>query len=134
MSLKSAGCSGQCLIVRRLADLFAANPKPEQGHSHAKVMTINSGILFLEKFIEDSNLLPSDLGRLLNFIKALDERLQGAPYIGHHTRRFSDDRVRSMIMIDWPYIMAPLHDYYASQVHTLITADKDSKRLAMLAD
>lgn len=40
-------------------------------------MTINSGILYLEKFIEDSNLLPSDLGRLLNFIKALDERLQG---------------------------------------------------------
>lgn len=46
-------------------------------------MTINSGILYLEKFIEDSNLLPSDLGRLLNFIKALDERLQGAPRFSH---------------------------------------------------
>lgn len=38
---------------------------------------INSGILYLERFIEESNLLPSDLARLLSYIKALDERMQG---------------------------------------------------------
>jgi hypothetical protein len=43
----------------------------------AMTALINSGILYLERFIEESNLLPSDLARLLNYIRALDERMQG---------------------------------------------------------
>jgi hypothetical protein len=40
---------------------------------------INSGILYLENFVEKHQLLPSDLSRQLNYIRSLDERISGMP-------------------------------------------------------
>lgn len=51
---------------------------------------INSGILYLERFIEESNLLPSDLARLLSYIRALDERMQDI-------RIEADERLRAFV-------------------------------------
>ena len=39
----------------------------------------NSGIIYLENFVESTNLLPADLARSLCYIRSLDERLVGAP-------------------------------------------------------
>lgn len=39
---------------------------------------INSGIIYLEQFVDDTNLLPADLTRSLDYIRTLDERILGA--------------------------------------------------------
>jgi hypothetical protein len=38
---------------------------------------INSGILYLENFVEKHHLLPADLSRQLSYIRSLDERISG---------------------------------------------------------
>jgi hypothetical protein len=39
---------------------------------------INSGIIYLEQFVDDTNLLPADLSRSLAYIRTLDERISSA--------------------------------------------------------
>ena len=43
---------------------------------------INSGIIYLEQFVDDTNLLPADLTRSLDYIRTLDERILGACMLG----------------------------------------------------
>jgi hypothetical protein len=39
---------------------------------------INSGIIYLEQFVDSTNLLPADLSRSLAYIRTLDERISSA--------------------------------------------------------